>query len=161
MQNKLHWAITGKTAAEIIAKRADALKPNMGLASWKGAKVRRTDITIAKNYLKKEEIEELNRIVVMYLDYAEDQAKRHRPLYMRDWKQKIDTFLTFSEREILDSPGKISMEVAQALAIEEYEKFNYRRLKEEAEQDKLKDDKEFKKIVKSIENKRLKKNKKE
>ena len=104
VQNKLHWAIRGRTAAEIIHERADASKPNMGLTSWKGSKVRKADVTIAKNYLSQEEIDELNRIVVMYLDYAEDQAKRRRPLYVRDWREKFDAFLAFNEREILDNP---------------------------------------------------------
>lgn len=94
VQNKLHWAITGSTAAEIIAERADAGKPNMGLTTWKGAKVRRADVTVAKNYLKEDEIRQLNRIVTMYLDYAEEQAERRKPLYMRDWRAKLDAFLT-------------------------------------------------------------------
>ena len=140
VQNKLHWAIAGKTAAEIIKERADAGKPNMGLTSWKGVKVRRTDVTVAKNYLSADEISELNRIVVMYLDYAEDQARRRRPLYMRDWRAKLDAFLKFNEREILEHSGKVSMEVAQTLALDEYEKFNQRRLAEEAGREALADD---------------------
>ena len=128
VQNKLHWAIAGRTAAEIIAERADARKPNMGLTSWKGAKVRRTDVVVAKNYLKEKEIGELNRIVVMYLDYAEDQAKRRKPLYMRDWRAKLDAFLRFNEREILQHPGKVSMEIALALALEQFETYNRARL---------------------------------
>jgi hypothetical protein len=140
VQNKLHWAIAGKTAAEIISERVNAEKPNMGLTSWKGVKVRRTDVTVAKNYLSADEISELNRIVVMYLDYAEDQARRRRPLYMRDWRAKLDAFLKFNEREILESAGKASMEVAQALALDEYEKFNKRRLADEARREALADD---------------------
>lgn len=140
VQNKLHWAIAGKTAAEIIKGRADAGKPNMGLTSWKGAKVRRTDVTVAKNYLSADEISELNRIVVMYLDFAEDQSLRRRPLYMRDWRVKLDAFLKFNEREILEHAGKVSMEVAQALALDEYEKFNKRRLIDEARREALADD---------------------
>jgi len=140
VQNKLHWAIAGKTAAEIIKERADAGKPNMGLTSWKGVKVRRTDVMVAKNYLTADEISGLNRIVVMYLDYAEDQACRRRPLYMRDWRAKLDAFLKFNEREILESAGKVSMEVAQALALDEYEKFNKRRLADEARREALADD---------------------
>lgn len=112
VQNKLHWAISGKTAGELIAQRADATKPNMGLTSWKGSKVRKGDVAVAKNYLNAEEIEQLNRIVVMYLDYAEDQAQRRTPLYMRDWRQKLDAFLKFNERDILKHAGKVSMEVA-------------------------------------------------
>jgi hypothetical protein len=137
VQNKLHWAISGKTAAEIIHERADASKPNMGLTNWKGAKVRTEDVTVAKNYLKSDEIAELNRIVVMYLDYAEDQARHRKPLYMRDWREKLDAFLKFNEREILQHAGKVSMEVAHALALDEYEKFNRQRLAEEAEREAL------------------------
>lgn len=87
VQNKLHWAIHGHTAAELIAERANADKPNMGLMSWKGAKVRKVDVTVAKNYLNDRELDQLNRIVSMYLDYAEDQAQRHRPMYMKDWRK--------------------------------------------------------------------------
>ncbi|MHB8095981.1 MAG: virulence RhuM family protein [Candidatus Aminicenantales bacterium] len=150
VQNKLHWAIAGKTAAEIIKERADAGKPNMGLTSWKGAKVRRGDVTVAKNYLSAGEISELNRIVVMYLDYAEDQAKLRRPLYMSDWRTKLDAFLKFNEREILEHPGKVSMEVARALALNEYEKFKKRRLAEEA-QEEAADDDGFDRTIKHIE----------
>jgi len=151
VQNKLHWAITGKTAAELIAKRADASRPNMGLTSWKGAKVRQGDVAIAKNYLKAEEIEQFNRIVVMYLDYAEDQARRRRPLYMRDWRERLDAFLKFNERDILEHAGKVSMAVAQVLAREQYEKFERRRLAEEAEREAGEDDAELKRIAKLIE----------
>lgn len=132
VQNKLHWAITGSTAAEIIAERANAEKPNMGLTTWKGAKVRRADVTVAKNYLNEGEIRQLNRIVTMYLDYAEEQAERRRPLYMRDWRAKLDAFLAFNERDILTDAGRVSAEVAQKLALDEYEKFERRRLVEEA-----------------------------
>jgi hypothetical protein len=137
VQNKLHWAIVGKTAAEIIAERADARKPNMGLTTWKGARVRRTDVVIARNYLNEKELGELNRIVVMYLDYAEDRAKRRRPLYMHDWREKLDAFLRFNEREVLKHPGKVSMEVAQALAVEQFEKYDHARLAREAAADDL------------------------
>jgi hypothetical protein len=155
VQNKLHWAITGKTAAELIAERADSSKANMGLTSWKGYKVGRTDVAVAKNYLSIEEIGELNRIVVMYLDYAEDQARRRKPLYMRDWRDKIDAFLKFNERAILEDAGKVSMEVAKALALEEYEKFNRRRLVEEA----AKEEEEFEKIARQLERKGRRKKK--
>jgi len=140
VQNKLHWAIAGKTAAEIIMERTGAEKPNMGLTNWKGAKVRRSDVTVAKNYLAAEEISELNRIVVMYLDHAEDQARRRRPLYMQDWRARLDAFLKFNEREILEHSGKVSMEVAQALALDEYEKFNKLRLDDEARREAIADD---------------------
>lgn len=132
VQNKLHWAVTGRTAAEIIAERADAGKPNMGLTTWKGAKVRRADVTVAKNYLEEDEIRQLNRIVTMYLDYAEEQAERRRPLYMRDWRAKLDAFLAFNERDLLSDAGRVSAEVAHRLALDEYERFERRRLAEEA-----------------------------
>ncbi len=147
VQNKLHWAIHGHTAAELIAARADAGKPNMGLTSWKGSKVRRGDVTVAKNYLNAEELSSLNRIVTMYLDYAEDQANRRRPMHMREWKEKLDAFLRFNEREVLQSPGKITAEVAKQLALEEYEKFRVGRVTEEAELE----DEDFEKVVKKIE----------
>lgn len=149
VQNKLHWAITGKTAAELISERADSSKPNMGLTSWKGAKARKADATIAKNYLSQDEIRELNRFVVMYLDYAEDQAKRRQKLHIKDWREKLDKFLEFNERDILDNPGMVSMELAKTLALEEYEKFNRERLAIEAEQA----DEEFDKVAKQIESK--------
>ena len=135
IQNKLHWASTGHTAAELIAERADASQPNMGLTTWKGAKVRKADVTVAKNYLRGDEIGELNRIVTMYLDYAEDQAKRRRVLYMKDWRERLDAFLKFNEREVLDNPGKVSKEVADRLAKDEYEKFYVRRLATDAQAD--------------------------
>jgi hypothetical protein len=135
IQNKLHWAATGKTAAELIAERADHAQPNMGLTTWKGAKVRKTDVTVAKNYLREGEIQELNRIVTMYLDYAEDQARRRKVLYMHDWREKLDAFLQFNERDILTNAGKVAKEVADKLALEHYEKFHARRLIAEAQAD--------------------------
>jgi hypothetical protein len=147
VQNKLHFAISGKTAAELIVERADATKPNMGLTSWKGIKVRKGDVTIAKNYLNAVEIEGLNRIVTMYLDYAEDQAKRHRQVFMRDWRKKLDAFLQFNERDILTDAGKISKAVADQLAQEQYEIFRQHRLAEEARQETLADDAELKRIL--------------
>lgn len=150
VQNKLHWAITGRTAAELIAERADAARPNMGLTSWKGARVRRADVTVAKNYLNEDELRQLNRIVTMYLDYAEMQAERRQPLYMSDWKEKLDAFLQFNEREVLEHAGRVSMEVASQLALGEYEKFNRRRLAEEA----VRDDEEFERLAKRIEGKK-------
>ncbi len=135
VQNKLHWAITGKTAAELIAERADSSKPNMGLTTWKGSKVRKGDVTIAKNYLREDEVRQLNRFVTMYLDYAEEQAERHRPLYMKDWREKLDGFLAFNERQILDNPGRVSKEIADQLAHDRYEVFHQRRLEEEARLD--------------------------
>jgi hypothetical protein len=156
VQNKLHWAITGKTAAELIAERADANKPNMGLTSWKGAKVRKSDVTIAKNYLNKGELEELNRIVTMYLDFAEDQARRRRALYMKDWREKLDAFLQFNERDILEHAGTVKKEIADRLAQEEYDRFNHRRLAEEAEHEAIADDEELKQLEQRIEKKERK-----
>ena len=126
IQNKLHWAVTGKTAAEIIAERAHSDKPHMGLQTWKSAprgKILKSDITIAKNYLIEKEIKTLERIVSMYLDYAELQATRQIPMKMKDWIQKLDAFLKFNEYEILEDAGKVSHEVAVKLAGTEYDKF--------------------------------------
>ena len=147
VQNKLHFAVSGKTAAELISKRADASKPNMGLTAWKGAKVRKSDVTIAKNYLNEKEMEGLNRIVTMYLDYAEDQARRQRQIFMRTWREKLDAFLQFNEREILEDSGKVSKAVADRLAEEQYEIFNQQRLKQEAKKEALTDDAELKKYL--------------
>jgi hypothetical protein len=140
VQNKLHFAVSGRTAAELIAGRANAAKPNMGLTAWRGSKVRRYDVTIAKNYLNGEELEQLNRIVTMYLDYAEDQAKLHRQIYMRDWRTKLDAFLKFNEREILENAGGVAKEVADRLALEQYEIFNTHRLRVDTELEMQADD---------------------
>jgi hypothetical protein len=126
VQNKLHWAISGMTAAEIVAARADAGKPRMGLTNWKnapGGKVLKSDVTVAKNYLTAPEIEELERIVSMYLDYAENQATRHRLMRMADWVAKLDGFLRFNEYDILSDAGRVSREVARELAEGEYDAF--------------------------------------
>jgi hypothetical protein len=126
VQNKLHWAITGQTAAEIIAQRADASKPNMGLTTWKhapGGKILKSDSHIAKNYLSEDELSSLERVVTMYLDYAENQAKRQIPMRMLDWVQKLDAFLQFNEYEVLQNAGRVSAEVAKRLASEAYEQF--------------------------------------
>lgn len=126
VQNKLHFAISGKTAAGIIADRVSADKPNMGLQTWKNApkgKILKTDITVAKNYLIEKEIKELERIVTMYLDYAENQAARQIPMKMREWVDRLDAFLQFNEYQILKDAGKVSHEVAIKLAEKEYEKF--------------------------------------
>ena len=150
VQNKLHFAVSGKTAAEIISERADASKPNMGLTSWKGAKVRKGDVTIAKNYLNDNEIEHLNRIVEMYLNYAEDQAKRRRQVFMRDWREKLDAFLQFNERDILTNAGKVTKEIADRLALGQYETFHNNRLSTEARNEALADDEELKKMGSAI-----------
>jgi len=126
VQNKLHFAITGKTAAEIIHGRANSIKPYMGLTVWKNSpkgNIRETDVVIAKNYLNEKELDHLNRIVTMYLDYAEMQAQRGIIMYMKDWVAKLDAFLKFNERQILGNTGKISHEVAESLALGEYKKF--------------------------------------
>jgi hypothetical protein len=119
VQNKLHWAISGHTAAELIAKRADAEKPNMGLTTWKRApkgKILKRDISTAKNYLSEKELKSLNRIVTMYLDYAESQAERQNAMTMEDWIKKLDGFLEFNDYEILQDAGKVSAKVAKELA---------------------------------------------
>lgn len=126
VQNKLHWAITGKTAAEIINERANPELPTMGLTTWKSSpsgKIQKSDTKIAKNYLQEEEIDELNRIVGMYLDYAENQAKRQIPMKMTDWINKLDAFLQFNEYKVLKDAGKVSHEVAMKLTDEKWKKF--------------------------------------
>jgi hypothetical protein len=127
VQNKLHFAATGLTAPALIAARADAGKPNMGLTAWKGAAVRCSDVTVAKNYLREEEIVELNRIVVMFLDYAEDNARRRKQIFLQDWQTKFDDFLRFHERRVLPGPGRVSREEADRRAHEEYDRFEARR----------------------------------
>ena len=126
VQNKLHWAIVGETAAEIIYNRVDSNKQNMGLTSWKNSpngRIRKDDVVVAKNYLSLEELDFFNRIVTMYLDYAEMQAKNKKVMYMKDWIVKLDAFLQFNEKEVLEHKGKISHEVAVTLALNEFEKY--------------------------------------
>lgn len=126
VQNKLHWAISKQTAAEIIQSRVDSTKPNMGLTTWKNApkgSIRKTDVVIAKNYLNEKELDQLNRIVTMYLDYAELQASRGIIMVMKDWVAKLDAFLQFNEQDVLTDNGKVSHAVATALAESEYEKY--------------------------------------
>lgn len=126
VQNKLHWAISQKTAAEIIHDRADSTKTNMGLTSWKNSpkgEIRKTDVSIAKNYLDEKELDGLNRIVSMYLDFAELQAQDHKVMTMKDWIKKLDAFLQFNEKEILDNSGKVSAEIAKSFAENELEKY--------------------------------------
>ncbi|RKV87078.1 MAG: hydroxyacid dehydrogenase [Bacteroidetes bacterium] len=146
VQNKMHWAITGQTAAEIITNRADSNKPYMGLTSWRGEKPRKQDVSIAKNYLNEEELSALNNLVEQYLVFAEGQAKRRIPMYMNDWIEKLDGFLSLNDREILRDVGKVSHELAINFAENEYEKY---RLKTIANKDKQLDD--FEKTVKNIE----------
>lgn len=148
MQNKLHYAITGQTAADLIAKRADSKKPNLGLTAWRKSpkgKIYKSDIAIAKNYLQKDELKSLNHIVDMYLDYAEFQASRGKPMFMKNWTEKLDAFLKFNEQEILHDKGKVSHEVALALAEKEYEK-----LRVEQDKNYVSD---FDKIVKQLKGK--------
>ncbi|KIX11662.1 virulence RhuM family protein [Dethiosulfatarculus sandiegensis] len=127
IQNKLHYAATGMTAAELIKSRADHLLPNMGLTNWKNDEVRKGDVTTAKNYLSSEEIDELNRIVVMWLDFADDQARRRKQVFMKDWEQKLDEFLRFNDREVLPNAGKMSKKQADEYAKAEYDEFEIRR----------------------------------
>jgi hypothetical protein len=133
IQNKLHFAATGKTAAEIVQSRANARLPNMGLTSWRRDEVRKTDVTVAKNYLKENEIEELNRIVTMWLDFAEDQAMRRKQVFMKNWGTRLDEFLEFNERRVLSNAGSVSKDDAELSANEEYEHFAERR-REQKEQ---------------------------
>ena len=126
VQNKMHYAVHGNTAAEIIVNRANHKKAHMGLTNWKNSpngKIIASDVIVAKNYLTKEELKSLERIVTMYLDYAEDQAERHIPMTMEDWKDKLDVFLQFNERDVLDNPGKISHKIAESFALSEFEKY--------------------------------------
>ena len=127
IQNKLHYVATDMTAAKLIKLRADHNQPNMGLTSWKTGEVRKTDVTIAKNYLNEKEVNELNRIVVMWLDFAEDQARRRKQIFMKNWEQKLDEFLAFNERKVLSDAGKVSKHEAEDYAHQEYEQFEQRR----------------------------------
>lgn len=126
VQNKMHYAVHGHTAAEIIYDRANAAKDFMGLTTWTGMMPKRTDAEFAKNYLNEEEIDTLNRIVNLYIDYAELRAKDHKPMYMRDWIQKLDDFLRLSDKELLTHAGSISAKLAKEKADEEYDKFKER-----------------------------------
>jgi hypothetical protein len=145
VQNKLHWAITGHTAAEIISLRAKAELTNMGLSTWKNSpkgKILKSDISSAKNYLNKKELSELNQIITMYLDYAENQAARQLPMKMKDWIEKLDAFLQFNDYSVLKNAGRISAEIAKELATEEFKKFRVKQ-DEEFESD---FDKEIKRL---------------
>jgi len=145
VQNKLHWAITGQTAAELIAARVDSTKENMGLKTWRNApqgRIRKTDVGIAKNYLNEKELDGLNRIVTMYLDYAESQALKGTLMYMKDWVLKLDAFLQFNEEAVLKHLGKVSHEVALTLAENEFDKYRI-------VQDKLMES-DFDKVIKKL-----------
>ena len=153
VQNKMHWAVHGHTAAELIAERANAEKPNMGLTAWKGSRIHKTDVTVAKNYLNKDEMEVMNLIVSQYLDFAELQARSGKLMYMRDWIKKLDDFLTLNDRNILKGMGKVSHQLAETLAGKQYEKFKTKLLAEEAQ----KPNKDFDEAVKQLTNRRKKK----
>ena len=123
IQNKLHFAVTGKTAAELIAERANSSSPNMGLTTWKSDAVQKADVTVAKNYLHEPEIAELNRVVTMWLDFAEDQARRRKEVFLKDWSERLDAFLEFNERNVLDGAGTVSSKQAATHAETQYEQF--------------------------------------
>lgn len=146
VQNKMHWAITGQTAAEIVKSRADADTANMGLTNFRGSKVRKQDVSIAKNYLNQDEISALNNLTEQYLIFAEGQAMRRIPMYMQDWIKKLDGFLTINDRDILTHAGKVSHEMAKEFAEEQYEKFHASQIAQD--NIRLSD---FDKIVKQIE----------
>ena len=149
VQNKMHWAITGQTAAEIIKTRANAELPNMGLTNFRGTKPRKQDITIAKNYLTEAELSALNNLVEQYLVFAEGQAQRRIPMTMKDWIVKLDGFLTLNDREILDHAGKVSHELAIESAEHEYDKFTKARIDKEALADG-----DFERVIKSLPSKK-------
>ena len=137
IQNKLHFAATGMTAAELITSRADHAKPNMGLSTWQKDEARKTDVVIAKNYLAETEVAELNRIVTMWLDFAEDQATRRKQVFMQDWADKLDDFLRFNDRAVLSNAGRVSKKQADVKAMAEFERFaEVRRVNKEAEAEK-------------------------
>lgn len=145
VQNKMHWAAHGHTAAEIVAKRADATKPNMGLTAWAGDKPRKADAEIAKNYLTEQELDALNRIVTIYLEFAELQALNRKPMYMQDWIAKLDDFLRISDREILAHAGKISHDDAIEKARIEYEKYLHLHMNDSSPVER-----HFKKVMKKV-----------
>jgi hypothetical protein len=153
VQNKMHRAVHGRTAAELIAERANAEKPNMGLTAWKGSRIHKTDVIVAKNYLNKDEMEVMNLIVSQYLDFAELQARSGKLMYMRDWIKKLDDFLTLNDRNILKGMGKVSHQLAETLAGKQYEKFKKKQLAEEAQ----KPNEDFDAAVKQLTNRRKKK----
>ena len=149
VQNKLHWSITGQTAAEIVNTRANSSKKNMGLTNWRGDKIRKTDVSIAKNYLNEEELMSLNNLVEQYLIFAQGQAMRRIPMYMKDWVEKLNGFLTLNDRDILTNAGSISHKLAKENAEREYGKLK------ESEQNKITEG-DFEKVIKTIEQKNKK-----
>ena len=144
VQNKLHWAATGRTAAEIISLRADSTKVNMGLTNWRGDNIRKTDVSIAKNYLNENELSALNNLVEQYLIFAQGQAQRRIPMYMNNWIEKLNGFLTLNDREILKNAGSISHEIGKGNAEREYKKFK-------DSQQKMISESDFEKAIKKIE----------
>ncbi|MDO9464494.1 MAG: virulence RhuM family protein [bacterium] len=158
VQNKMLWATTGKTAAELIENRSNADKSNMGLTSWRGSIVRKQDVAIAKNYLNEDEIKDLNEIVTMYLDYAERQARQRKTVTMKQWADKLDSFLEFNEQELLTHAGKVKAEVAKKIAEKCYEEFNKKRKKAEARAADEEDLKQLEEIEKKLLQKRDNKN---
>ncbi len=156
VQNKMLWAVTGHTAPELIAERSNPDIPNMGVMTWEGTRVRKKDVTIAKNYLNHDEIEELNRIVTMYLDFAEDQAKRRKQMTMQEWSERLDDFLTFNDRQVLTHAGSLQATVAEKLPLSRYEEFNTQR----RESERLAADREDLEVLERIENVVLVKEKK-
>lgn len=131
VQNKMLWAVTRKTAAELLVERANSTLPNMGLTSWKGSRVRKGDVGIAKNYLTHDEISELDRIVTMFIDYAEDQTKMRKTIYMKDWDERVSSFLKFYERPILNHAGEVAHVKAEEIVHERYEQFDLNRREQE------------------------------
>ncbi|WP_415715323.1 virulence RhuM family protein [Maridesulfovibrio sp.] len=154
IQNKMLFATTGKTAAELIKARADAALPNMGLTSFQGSAVRIKDIVTSKNYLSKVELTELDRLVVMFLDFAEDRARRRKTISMQDWIKQTDLFLDFNEREILEGAGKVSHKQAELHARSEYEVFNATRRERELEVSEKEAEKDFENLIKQVESKK-------
>jgi hypothetical protein len=154
VQNKMLWAITGKTAAELIESRSNSDKPNMGLTSWRCSIVRKQDVGIAKNYLKEDEIKDLNEIVTMYLDYAERQARQRKTVTMEQWSDKLDAFLKFNEQELLTHAGKVKAEVAKKIAEDRYEAFDEKRKIAEVRADDEQDLRELEQLEKELLEKR-------
>lgn len=154
IQNKLHFAVTKLTAAEIISQRADAKVLNMGITTLNTNSIKSTDVTVAKNYLSEQEIDELNRIVVMWLDYAEDQAKRKQKVFLKDWENRLDSFLEFNERDVLQNFGQISKNEADKKAKEEYKKFSAQRREQREEQGLVENIKTLENAAKMIEEKK-------
>jgi hypothetical protein len=144
VQNKLHWAITGQTAAEIISLRANSKKENMGLTNWRGDNIRKTDVSVAKNYLNENELSALNNLVEQYLIFAQGQAQRRIPMYMNNWIEKLNGFLTLNDREILNNAGSISHEIGKENAEREYNKFRN-------SQQKINSESDFEEVIKKIE----------